>query len=182
MQSVQQRRGGGRDAVPSRHGQKGGRRHGGWSGGHGCSLLLQRRDHGRHVGLRNAEPLDQDGQRAGGGIAEGAQCRQQRGQEDVDPLMRFPLEHAEQASLHHLQGGGREGGEEEEEPVFRRRQGAVLVDGKAARGAGCSIEAPRRHMRLERRFKGREQELKLLKRQARQIQKLRPTGRNIDTP
>jgi hypothetical protein len=70
-------------------------RHGGWGGRHRGGLLLQRDDHGRRVGLRDAEPLGEGGQGAGGGIAEGAQRREQRRQQDVDPLIRFALDHAE---------------------------------------------------------------------------------------
>jgi hypothetical protein len=87
----------------------------------------------------------------------------------VAPLIRFALEHAEQASLDHLEGVGLEVGEEEEQPVCRRRQGAVLIDGKPAGGAGFSIEAPRRHMGLERGLEGRDQLLKLVERHAREI-------------
>ena len=72
--SVQQGLGGGRCAVPSRHGQKGGGRRGGWDGSHGGGLLLQRDDHGGGVGFRDAEPLRQGREGAGGGIAKGAEC------------------------------------------------------------------------------------------------------------
>ena len=51
----------------------------------------------------DTEPLGEGRQGTGGGIAEGTQGRQQCGQEDVDPLMRFALAHAEQASLDHLE-------------------------------------------------------------------------------
>ena len=43
---------------------------------------------------------------AGGGIAEGAQGGQQRGQEDMHPLIGFPLHHTEQTSLEHPKGRG----------------------------------------------------------------------------
>jgi len=91
----------------------------------------------------------------------------------VNPQIRFALEHAEQASLDDLERVGLQIREEEAQTIFRCRQGAMLVDGKPARGPGCPIEAPRRHMRLERRFKGWDQDLKLLERQAGHIQKLR---------
>src|SRR2546426_10467999 len=84
--SVQQRLEGGRSAVRCRHGQKGGGRRGRWDGGHGSWLLLQRDDDGDRVGLRDAEPLGQGGEGAGGGMAEGTERRQQHGQEDVKPL------------------------------------------------------------------------------------------------
>ena len=151
-------------------------------GDHGCRLLLQRRDDGGGVGLRDAEPLGQGRQGAGGGIAEGAQRRQQRGQEDVNPLIGFALAHAEQASLHHLEGVGLQVGEDEEQPIFRCRQGAVLVHGKLAGGPGFPIEAPRRHMRLERGLEGRDQLLKLVEGQAGEIQELRGAGLHVGEP
>jgi len=100
----------------------------------------------------------------------------------VNPQIRFALEHAEQPSLDHLERGGLQRREEEEESIFRCRQRAMLVDGKPAGGAGCPIEAPRRPMRLERRFKGRDQDLKLLQGQAGEIQKLRRARLRIGTP
>src|SRR5262249_31483367 len=84
-----------------------------------------------------------------GSIAEGAQGRQQCGQQDVNPLVRFALAHAAQAALHHLEAVGLQVREQEEQPVFGSREGAVLVDAKSAGGPGLPIEAPRRHMRLE---------------------------------
>jgi hypothetical protein len=100
----------------------------------------------------------------------------------VDPLIGFTLPHAEQPSLHHLEGIGLEVREQEKEPIFRRRQGAVLVDGKLAGGPGFPIEAPCGHMRLKRGLKGREQDLKLLERQAGQIQELCGAGLRIAKP
>jgi hypothetical protein len=90
----------------------------------------------------------------------------------VDPLIGFALEHAKQAPMHHLEGVGLEVGQEEEQAIFRCRQRAILVDGKSAGRPGCPIEAPRRHMRLERDLEGRDQDLKFLERQAGEIQKL----------
>ena len=78
-----------RRSVPSW--AKGGGRHGGWDGRHRGGLLLQRDDYSRHVGLRDAEPLGEGGQRAGGGIAEGTQRGQQRREEDMNPLEFIPL-------------------------------------------------------------------------------------------
>jgi len=43
---------------------------------------------------------------AGRSITKGAERRQQHGQEDVNPLVSFPLDHAEQATLDHLQRVG----------------------------------------------------------------------------
>ena len=171
--------GGGRGAVPSRHGHKGGGRRGDGCGDDGREFLRQRADDGGGVGFCHAEPLRQGAEGAGRGIAEGAQRRQQGGQEDVDPLLGFTLAPAKQASLHHLERRGLEGGEQEEPPICRRRQGAALVDGKLASGPGFPIEAPRRHMRLERRLEGRDQLLKLVEGHAGEIQELRRTGLQI---
>src|SRR2546426_10418925 len=96
--------------------------------------------------------------------------------------MGFALAHAEQASLHHLEGGGLQGGEQEEQPVFRRRQGAVFVDGKLASGSGFPIKAPRGHMHLKCRLKGRDQLLKLVEGQAGEIQELCGAGLQIGKP
>src|SRR5439155_32709 len=78
-------------------------------------------------------------------IAEGTQGGKQHGQEDVNPLVGFPLHHPEQASLHHLEGVSLQGGEHEEQPIFRRRQGAVFVHGKPTSGPRLPIHPPRRH-------------------------------------
>jgi hypothetical protein len=98
----------------------------------------------RHVGLRDVEALRQGREGAGGGLTEGAAGGQQRRQEDMHPLSGCALDHAEQASRHPLERRGLEGGAEEAQPLFRCRQGAVLLDGKLAGGAGLPIEAPRR--------------------------------------
>ncbi len=178
MRPVQQGLGGGRYAVRCRHGHKGGRRRGSGTGDHGRWRLRQRDDHGGCLSLRDAEPLGQGGQGAGRGIAEGAQ----RGQENMDPLMRFALDHPEQAPVHHLEGVGLEGGEKKQEPIFWRRQGAVFVHGKLAGGPGLPIEAPRRPMRSERGLKGWDQGLKLLEGHTGDIQELRGAGLQIGEP
>jgi hypothetical protein len=85
--------------VRSRHGHKGGHRPASGRRGQRHGRLLPRGDHRGRVGLRDAEALRQGRQGAGGGITEGTQCSQQRGQEDVDPLMGFALDHAAQAPL-----------------------------------------------------------------------------------
>ena len=86
--------------------------------------------------------------------------------------MGFALAHAEQASLDDLEAVRLQVREQEEQPVFRRRQRAVLVHAKPAGGAGLPIEAPRRHVGLERRLKGRNELVKLVEGQAGQIQEL----------
>src|SRR4029450_5716208 len=84
----------------------------------------------------------------------------------------FDLAHAEQAPLDHLEAVRLQVGEQEEQPVFRRRQGAVLIHAKPACGAGFPIEAPRGHPCLERRLEGRDEALKLVERQAGEIEEL----------
>ena len=100
----------------------------------------------------------------------------------MNPLLRFALAHTEQAPLHDLEGVGLQVREQEEQPVFRRRQGAVFVDGKLAGGSGRPIEAPRRHMRLECRLKRRDQDLKLLEGQTGEIQECCGAGLPIGEP
>ena len=100
----------------------------------------------------------------------------------MDPLIGFALSHTKQASLHHLEGVGLQVSEQEEEPIFRRRQRAVFVHGTLAGGAGFPIEAPRRHVGLERGFKRRHQLLELLESYARQIQELCGAGLHIGEP
>jgi len=94
----------------------------------------------------------------------------------VDPLIGFALDHAEQAPLDHLEGIGFEVDQDEEEPIFWCREGAVFVDGKPARGAGFPIHPPGRHPGVERGLEGRNQLLKLLERQAGEIQELYGAG------
>jgi hypothetical protein len=100
--------------------------------------------------------LSQGGQGPGRGIAEGAQCRQQHGQEGVDPLIGFALAHAEQAPVHHLKHIGLQVDQNEEQAIFRGRERTVLIDGKPADDPRLPIEAPRGEMRVERRLKGRD--------------------------
>jgi len=100
----------------------------------------------------------------------------------VDPLIGFALDHAEQPSLDDLERVGFEIGQEEEQSVFWRRQRAVFVDGKAARSPRFPIHPPRGHTGLERGLEGRDQELKLLERQAGEIQQLRRAGLQVNVP
>src|SRR5262245_43969251 len=89
--------GGGRCAVRFRHGQKGGVWHdGGW-------LFLQWGDQRGRVSLRDPKALGQGREGAGGSIAKGAERREQHGQEEVNPLVGFALDHTKESSLDHLQ-------------------------------------------------------------------------------
>src|SRR5499427_6184480 len=97
----------------------------------------------------------------------------------MHPLLGFPLSHAEEASLDALEAVCRQVCEEEEQAIFWRGERAVLVDGKLARRPGFAIEAPRGHMRLKRRLKGRDELLKLVECQTRQIQELCRAGLHV---
>src|SRR6266568_1612961 len=96
--------------------------------------------------------------------------------------MGFALAHAEQAPLDDLEAVRLQVREQEKQPVFWRRQGAVFVHGKLAGRPGFPIEAPGGHMCLKRRFKGRDELLELVERQAREIQELRGAGLQISEP
>src|SRR3954464_5507441 len=128
--SVQQGSGGGQCAVPFRHEQKGGVLPSSGCGGWGKRRLLERRERS----FRNSQLVRQSREGAGGGIAEAAERREQRWQQDMDPLVGFALAHAEQPPLDHLNGVGLQVGEQEEQPIFRRCQRAGPVDGEAVRG------------------------------------------------
>ena len=56
-------------------------------------------------------------------VAEGTECRQQRRQEDVNPLIRFALNHPEQAPLHDLERIRFQVDQDEQEPIFWCREG-----------------------------------------------------------
>jgi hypothetical protein len=58
----------------------------------------------------------------------------------------------------------------------RGRAWTVLVHGKPASSPGFPIESPRHHMRLDRGFKGHDQTLELVERQAGQIQEFHWAG------
>src|SRR5712691_3651815 len=96
--------------------------------------------------------------------------------------MRFALDHAEYAPVHHLEGIGLQVDQDKQEPIFRCRQGTVLVDSKPARGPRLPIHAPCRHLGVERRLEGRDQLLKLVERQAREIQELHRAGLQLGKP
>jgi len=57
--------------------------------------MLQRDNDGGRVRFRDAESLREGRQGAGRGSAEGAQRRQQRGEEDMHPLIGCALDHPE---------------------------------------------------------------------------------------
>jgi hypothetical protein len=120
--------------------------------------------------------LGEGRERAGRGVAEGTECRQQRRQEDVNPLIRFALNHPEQAPLHDLERIRFQGDQDEQEPIFWCREGAVLLDGKPTSGPWFPIHLPRRHMGLERILEGRDQLRKLVESYAGAIEELHRAG------
>jgi hypothetical protein len=175
MPSVQEGLGGGRCAARCRHGQKGGR----WPVD---GRLLRQDDHCGGISLRDAEPLRQGGEGARGGIAEGTQRCEEDGEEDVNPLIGFTLAHTKQPPLHHLERIGFEVDEDKEQPIFRRRQGAVLIDSKLAGGPRFPIETLHGHVRVQRGLEGRDQRLKFLQGQTGPIQELCGAELHIGEP
>jgi len=181
MPSGQQGRGGGRSAGPGRHGHKEGGGRGSRSGGHRWRLR-QRGDHGGGLNLRDAEPLGQGCEGAGGGRAKGAEGRPPRGQEDLHPWVGLALAQAAQPSLAHLEGVGLQLREAEAQPIVRGRQGAVGVHPPLAGGPGCPSEAPLAHRGLERGLTGRDQELQLVGCQAGAIEERCGAIRHVSAP
>jgi len=76
-------------------GTRGGGRHGGRTGDHGRGLLRQWNDHGGGISLRHASALGQGRQGANGNITESTQRREESGEQDMNPLIRFALDHPE---------------------------------------------------------------------------------------
>src|SRR5690348_7006006 len=100
----------------------------------------------------------------------------------MDPLVGLALAHAEQPSLDHLNRGGLQVREQEQQPLLRGCQRAGPIDGEPPGGSRFAIEAPCRHMLLECRLEGREQDLKLLQGQAGEIEELRGAGLHVSEP
>jgi hypothetical protein len=78
--------------------------------------------------------------------------------------------------LHHLKRVGFEVDQDEEQAIFWRWQGTILVHAKLAGGPWFPIHPPRRHPGVERSLEGRDQLLKLVERQAREIEELQRAG------
>ena len=78
--------------------------------------------------------------------------------------------------MHHLECVGFEVDQDEQEPVFRCREGAAFVDGKPASSPRFPIHPPGRHPGVERGLERRDQLLKLVERQAGEIEELRVDG------
>src|SRR5215831_2106127 len=84
--------------------------------------------------------------------------------------------------MHHLECIGFDVDQDEQESVFRCQEGAVFVNGKPACGPWFPIHPPCRHPGVECGLEGRDQLLKLVERQAREIQELRGAGLYIGKP
>src|SRR5215470_17092595 len=80
-----------------------GRRRG---GGYEWEFRRQRHVYSCRLRLRNTQPLCQSREGASRSIPKGAERCQQHGQEDVHPPVSLTLDHAEQATLDHLQRVG----------------------------------------------------------------------------
>src|SRR5919109_3668796 len=91
----------------------------------------------------------------------------------MHPLMGLALAHPKQSSWHHLEGVGLQVDQEKQQPICRRWQRTALRGGVPAGGARLPVQAPVGHRGVEHGLKGRDQLLKLLYRQAGQIQHLR---------
>jgi len=140
VRPVQPALGGERCAVRSRHGQKGAA---GWA-----PLPAGRRRRQHQLPPHRAVRARAVRERAGSST-EGAQGRQQHGQEHVEPRMGFSLHHAEQAPWTTWKRAGFHIGQNKIEPILQRSQWTVLVHGKPTSGPRFPIHPPRRHTELE---------------------------------
>jgi hypothetical protein len=84
--------------------------------------------------------------------------------------------------VHHLEGIGLQVDQNEQEAIFRCREGAIVINSKPARRPRFPIEPPGRHPGVERGLEGRDQLLKLVERQAREIQELHWAGLELGEP
>jgi hypothetical protein len=142
----------------------------------------RRCDHGACVRLGHAQALRQFLHGSAGGLPQGAQCRPEDHQEDMNPLMGFALAHPEQPPLHDLEGVRLEVDEDKQQPILGRGQRTVLIGRVPASGARLSIEAPLAHLSLERRFKRPDQRAKLVHGETGEIEYLGGTGLEIGEP
>ena len=119
---------------------KGGRwRSSGCSGWRACGSSRQQDD--ERLALRVSRAAGPGPSENGRGHRRGCAVRSTWA-EDMNPLIRFALAHAEQASVHHLEGISLEVGEQEEQPVFRGGQGASHIDGEATGRPGFPSSCP----------------------------------------
>ena len=97
----------------------------------------------------------------------------------MNPLGRFGLAHAEQASMEQMNGMLLEVDQNKQETIFRCREQAVGRGRRASRLAAPSMQRPYGHVVQERGLTGRHQGRKLGHGQARQISSLGSMGGNI---
>src|SRR5712691_2117721 len=114
--------------------------------------------------------------------ASETQRRQQHGKEDVHPLVGFALAHPKHAPVDHLERRGLEVGQDKQQPGFGGRQGAVLRDGKPARGPRLPIQAPHRPPGLKRGREGQDHLLQLVEGHTGAIQALHRAGLQHGAP
>ena len=88
----------------------------------------------------------------------------------MNPLIGFALWQAKHDPMGHLEWIGFQVDQDEQQPIFWCRERTVVVDGKPASSPWFPIHPPRRHPGVERRLEGRDQLLKLVERQAGEIQ------------
>jgi hypothetical protein len=97
----------------------------------------------------------------------------------MNPLLGRAVAPPKPSSLHHLEGVGFQGDQDQQAPICRRWQRPVRRGGVPAGGARLPVQAPVGHMGLEHGLKGRAHLLKLLSRQAGQIQHLRGASPDV---
>lgn len=100
----------------------------------------------------------------------------------MNPLMGFTLTHAEQPSLHNLQGIGLQIDQDKEPSILGCRQRTVRVRRIPARDAGLPIETPVGHMGLKGSLKGWDQLPQLVHGETGQIEHLCRAGLELDEP
>jgi hypothetical protein len=100
----------------------------------------------------------------------------------MNPLMGFTLTHAEQPSLHDLEGIGLQVDQDKQQSILGCRQRTVRVCRVPARGAGLPIETPVGHMSLEGGLKWGHQLLQLVHGETGQIKHLYWAGLEIGEP
>jgi hypothetical protein len=100
----------------------------------------------------------------------------------MNPLMGFTLTHAEQPSLHNLQGIGLQVDQDKEQAILGCRQRTVGVRRIPACGAELPIETPVGHMGWEGGLKGWDQLPQLVYGETGPIEHLGRAGLEIGEP
>jgi hypothetical protein len=100
----------------------------------------------------------------------------------MNPLMGFALAHPEEPPLPHLERISLQVDQDKQQPILGRGQGTVRVGRVPTGGARSSIEAPFRHMGLERGLIGWDYLLKLGHRETGHIEQLCGASLEIGKP